>query len=912
MMVSPAIAPLSEEVRSRLSSAREIVSPEDVVEGLVRNALDAEAHTIAIELDLAKGYISVQDDGIGIDDLEFSENGHLAKHHCTSKSNSTRLFYGSQGRFLASLSSLSLLSITSKRSNSAHGNRLVLHRGQPVGRHLRLNDEDIGLRRGGTLIHVRNLFGEIPVRSKHLSRRYSAPAEVDKTFEQIKKTLVAYLLAWTHLDGLRLSLKCGKRQYVHDGTVLPISDGLALEPTVSTFCQAGLLPDARLATWKLASIQTSELCIHAALSTAPAPSRSIQFISVGHLPITHSNQDNWLFDVINDVFQASNFGIIESHEDSEVSTTGRRASPFQAPNDVKSRRGVDHWPMFYIRIDTKSDMITQLLRQSEDCPKPQLGLEHLINALQSLLYEFLNANGFKRGRLKKGRYRWMAGKASGDLLLDTNTDRRVVADRTDSARTPAALGHWPRVKSGRSYDQHDITYGIGSLAPSEKVMAQADAGRHTHKDNGDIGQRTLSEEDHACKQGQRQETPCATSGDFTTDAETVHWRNPRDGRTLHIHPRTGALLPIKDASSLRPGLESRSAAYHNVELEQAGASTPQGNDRSKHGIALKLQKYKDLLCLRKSETSIPSMMSTATTIYNTTGRSTGLSEICASTSRSPTKEALSDAQVIGQVDQKFMLVVTPTIMSSSSESTSSHLLVLIDQHAADERVRFERLCEEVCHSATTCLTKPMVFEVDDNEVALFEIRREYFKRWGIKYAIASGVDAHSCSGPSSTASFVEIESLPPLIVERCRTDPKLLINLLRDEIWSEHCQARAVCKEAVSEEQSKQESGWISEVAHCPTLMMEMVKSRACRTAIMFNDDLALNECIELVLRLSTCVLPFQCAHGRPTLTVLGEFDQIDEIQDTFCAFIDDEHDIGTIGGDVGFRSAWETWMTTT
>jgi len=84
MTVPPPIAPLSEKVRSTLLSACEIVSSEDVVEGLVRNALDAEAHTIAVELDLAKGCISVQDDGIGIDGLEFSEDGHLAKHYCTA------------------------------------------------------------------------------------------------------------------------------------------------------------------------------------------------------------------------------------------------------------------------------------------------------------------------------------------------------------------------------------------------------------------------------------------------------------------------------------------------------------------------------------------------------------------------------------------------------------------------------------------------------------------------------------------------------------------------------------------------------------------------------------------------------------------------------------------------------------
>jgi DNA mismatch repair protein MLH3 len=153
---------------------------------------------------------------------------------------------------------------------------------------------------------------------------------------------------------------------------------------------------------------------------------------------------------------------------------------------------------------------------------------------------------------------------------------------------------------------------------------------------------------------------------------------------------------------------------------------------------------------------------------------------------------------------------------------------------------------------------------------------------------------------------VEIETLPPLIIERCRTDPKLLIDLLRDEIWSEHGKPGAVCEEAVDEQGPKQELTWVSEIARCPSLMMEMVKSRACRTAIMFNDRLGMDDCIELVQRLSKCVLPFQCAHGRPTVTVLGEFD---ESPNDMCVWLDEKDGFGTISGEIGFHAAWDSWI---
>ena len=37
----------------------------------------------------------------------------------------------------------------------------------------------------------------------------------------------------------------------------------------------------------------------------------------------------------------------------------------------------------------------------------------------------------------------------------------------------------------------------------------------------------------------------------------------------------------------------------------------------------------------------------------------------------------------------------------------------------------------------------------------------------------------------------------------------------------------------------------------------------------MFNDVLSRDECIDLLQRLAECALPFQCAHGRPSMVPL-------------------------------------------
>jgi len=49
--------------------------------------------------------------------------------------------------------------------------------------------------------------------------------------------------------------------------------------------------------------------------------------------------------------------------------------------------------------------------------------------------------------------------------------------------------------------------------------------------------------------------------------------------------------------------------------------------------------------------------------------------------------------------------------------------------------------------------------------------------------------------------------------------------------------------------------------------------------AIKFGDELSLSDCVRLIRQLSRCRLPFQCAHGRPSLVPLIN---VQQIRDTF------------------------------
>ena len=51
-----------------------------------------------------------------------------------------------------------------------------------------------------------------------------------------------------------------------------------------------------------------------------------------------------------------------------------------------------------------------------------------------------------------------------------------------------------------------------------------------------------------------------------------------------------------------------------------------------------------------------------------------------------------------------------------------------------------------------------------------------------------------------------------------------------------------------------------------PPAALRVLASKACRRAIKFGDSLDLDACQRLLDGLARCDLPFQCAHGRPTI----------------------------------------------
>lgn len=109
-------------------------------------------------------------------------------------------------------------------------------------------------------------------------------------------------------------------------------------------------------------------------------------------------------------------------------------------------------------------------------------------------------------------------------------------------------------------------------------------------------------------------------------------------------------------------------------------------------------------------------------------------------------------------------------------------------------------------------------------------------------------------------------------------------------------------------------SYWVERVVDCPQGIINLLNSRACRSAIMFNDVLSLDDCRNLVSRLSQCVFPFQCAHGRPSMipvldmTLATDQENDHDLLDATRGLFGEDQWLNNTGTDLGFIEAFRAW----
>ncbi|CAN0408944.1 unnamed protein product [Lampetra planeri] len=221
-----------------------------------------------------------------------------------------------------------------------------------------------------------------------------------------------------------------------------------------------------------------------------------------------------------------------------------------------------------------------------------------------------------------------------------------------------------------------------------------------------------------------------------------------------------------------------------------------------------------------------------------------------------TKDMFASLQVIQQVDKKFIVCLCTD--KGPERQKDLNILILVDQHAAHERVRLEQLTAELFEvpedsadigkrvMRTSLVVPPMALEFNCHEISLIRSYQGHLERHGLQLAF-----------PAETV--VHVTGVPVCLVERetgeaRRGRPPITCTILEELIREEL--------------ELLQQTGGAR--GTLPRAIVRILNSQACHGAVKFGDKLSWDECASLMRDLAKCQLPFQCAHGRPAMMPLA------------------------------------------
>jgi len=186
-------------------------------------------------------------------------------------------------------------------------------------------------------------------------------------------------------------------------------------------------------------------------------------------------------------------------------------------------------------------------------------------------------------------------------------------------------------------------------------------------------------------------------------------------------------------------------------------------------------------------------------------------------------DSLPSLRVLGQLHDTYLVCEVPDG------------LVLIDQHAADERVNYERLQEAFADDPTAqALAEPVELELTAAEAEAFTHYREALSRLGF---YADRVDDRT----------VAVTTVPAVLEETL--EPDRLRDVLTSFVDGDHA-AGAETVDALAD---------------------QFLGDLACYPSITGNTSLTEGSVVDLLEALDDCENPYSCPHGRP---VIVQFDE--------------------------------------
>ncbi|CAJ2510811.1 Uu.00g064360.m01.CDS01 [Anthostomella pinea] len=814
---------LPEDVIAQIKSSTTITSLNGVICGLVKNSLDAEATKLTVSVNYARGNCSVEDNGLGIAPAEFKPGGGLGKLHYTSKFPARDGLYGKYGTYIASVASLSLLSLTSHHHNHNSHNSIRIHNSDVLARHTPSPPEHRLLSFPcGTRVTVQDLFGSMPVRVKQRVIDVERGTNL-KNWEFLKRAVVALLLAWPGAVSVSIR-ESGNQWSASLRSAATASHNLGRKDNDITsrvsrlLYQAQFSDDSTSEAWVPLRASVGELSVLGAVSLFPVATRRFQFISIGVQPVPNEHGSNVLYEEINRLFANSSFGFEEESSDLNEDEQKRRAKDRRYKADgftgqeLKGRKCVDRWPMFSIKINLEEQVSRLGPDVDQVLDERQESLKSIVDLLKAVVYEFLKKHHFrpkhfrpnnkslssraesrdsqdqtlsrsttpKIGRenvLSVGSQKATGRQRTGDLA---STRLNIASDRDSRPRPGSPFDLWTRIISGQPQaplvdikgskelegkrSKGGLDPGISPPVSEARVQPSvaplfAPDGKLLRAPFADVEVDIIGTvpEEAAAEDIQLQER------------DELLWTNPNTQETSIINPRTGFVMRPLEKTIGDVGVADR-VSHLSSRKKLRTQTKPTSNENRSPWLSELLSSW-DNPVFKPPEPQIPTAFDEAKAMGLVLNASRALSHtcndgFCDATGTLPTvqgrvsKEALHKAEVIAQVDRKFIFAkVTGVASNTTSESRvdpSASLLIIIDQHAADERCRVETLMRDyfaasavamaaphsqsapssiVVRSQTELLEKPIKFDISARDTLQFERLMEHFEYWGIYYEV---------------------------------------------------------------------------------------------------------------------------------------------------------------------------------
>ena len=187
-----------------------------------------------------------------------------------------------------------------------------------------------------------------------------------------------------------------------------------------------------------------------------------------------------------------------------------------------------------------------------------------------------------------------------------------------------------------------------------------------------------------------------------------------------------------------------------------------------------------------------------------------------------TREAKEEYRIIGQVFETYWMIEYRDKM------------LIIDQHAAHEKVKYEQILKKVENHEilSQTLTPPIIISVTPKEADIIHNYSTYFEELG--FLIEDfGMNAYAIRGIPYDLFGYEVKDLFETILTEMSENP----------------------------------------VRGVPQIIREKIASMACKAAVKGNNSMTYEEADTLIEQLLSLENPYNCPHGRPTIVTMSKYE---------------------------------------